>query len=62
MKLTFQLTSVARKAGGDRYEADVEGEDRPMVIYVPQVISRKSGRAVMEIDVTLKLKGGAYVR
>ena len=40
MKLKFELVMPARKSGGDKYEAKIEGEDRPFVIYFPQVISR----------------------
>lgn len=40
-ELVFKLTKPARKKGGDRYEAEIEVEDRPMVIYVPQSISRE---------------------
>lgn len=40
MKLTFHLIKTASKSGGDRYEAGIEGEDRPFVVYFPQSISR----------------------
>lgn len=38
--LTFNLTRLAQKMGGDRYEAEV-GELKPMVIYIPQKFSRQ---------------------
>ena len=42
-KLNFVLVQPARKSGGDKYEGNVEGEDRPFAIYVPQSISREAG-------------------
>lgn len=52
MKIKFHLTRPARKAGGDRYEAELEGEQKPMVIYLPQKISRQEGEVAKEVDVT----------
>jgi len=52
--LTFKLTRPAKKAGGDRYEAAVEGEVNPMVIYIPQTISRTSGQAKLSVEVTIE--------
>ncbi len=55
MKLTLHLIRPARKAGGDRYEADVEGEDKPWVVYFPQSISRLlGGQPTESIDVTIE--------
>jgi hypothetical protein len=52
-KLMFALTRPAKHLGGDRYETMLPGEDRPMVIYVPQNISRPAGAApVKGIEVT----------
>ena len=43
-RLEFFLTRPARKQGGDRYEADFEGEPKPITFYFPQGISRPDGR------------------
>jgi hypothetical protein len=53
MKLTFHLIKAAKKSGGDRYEAAVEGEERPVVFYFPQSISRRGGsiKPVIELDI-----------
>ena len=53
MKLTFHLIKAARKSGGDRYEADVEGEPKPVVFYFPQTISRPGGsiKPVIELEI-----------
>ena len=58
MTLVFKLTRPARKLGGDRYEADVDGEAKPMVIYVPQSISRSANRKVVAetIDVAFNVR------
>ena len=40
MKLTLNLTRPAKSRGGDRYESKLPGEDKPLVIYLPQSISR----------------------
>lgn len=54
MKLTFILTRPAKRSGGDRYEAVVEGEDKPFVVYFPQKLSRPEGKLPYgEITVTL---------
>ena len=39
--MNFVLTKQARKTGGDRYECTLSGAERPMVVYVPQSISRE---------------------
>lgn len=54
MELTFQLKKVARKLGGDRYEAEVEGDNRAFVVYFPQSITRKNGNPPSVINVTVK--------
>ena len=48
-QIEFTLKRVARSRGGDRYEAFIEGEDRPMVIYVPQYISRPEGQPLKKL-------------
>jgi hypothetical protein len=53
-ELKFKLTRPARKQGGDRYEAEV-GEVHPMVIYVPQKISRKEGVPAAELLIRIDL-------
>jgi hypothetical protein len=54
-KLIFILTRPARGIGGDRYETHIEGEDRPMVIYIPQPISREGGTsAAKELEITIE--------
>jgi len=55
-KLTFKLTRPAKKSGGDRYEAKVEGEDNLMVVYVPQSISRAIGQSVLAMEITFEAK------
>ena len=52
IKLTFELTRPARKAGGDRYEVQVASEKLAIVIYVPQYISRKDGVPAYEMEVS----------
>lgn len=47
------LVRVARKAGGDRYECMIEGEDKPLVLYFPQSISRADGSVKETITMTL---------
>ena len=43
MKVVLNLTRPAKSKGGDRYEVTlVEGEN-PLVIYLPQSITRPSG-------------------
>jgi hypothetical protein len=34
--IEMQLTRPAAKQGGDRYEAEIQGEAKPWVVYVPQ--------------------------
>ena len=41
-ELMFKLTRVAKSGGGDRYETNFGEEPKPMVIYLPQSISRIS--------------------
>lgn len=55
-KLMFKLTKAAKKAGGDRYEADT-GEPRPMVIYLPQSISRHPSGIFKEMEIVITPKG-----
>ena len=40
IELIFKLVRPAKSKGGDRYEAALEAEDKPFVIYLPQSISR----------------------
>ena len=54
IELKFKLTRPARKQGGDRYEAEV-GEVHPMIIYVPQKISRKEGVSAAELLIRIDL-------
>ena len=66
-KILFKLARPAKKAGGDRYESVLltaerpnfaVGESKPLVIYVPQSISRTLGGGVVasEIEVTFDPK------
>ncbi len=57
-KLLFKLTRPARKFGGDRYEADLEDEYKPWVLYVPQAISRTGdGKVVADyFEITFEPK------
>ena len=51
--LTFILTRPARKNGGDRYEADMVEEEKPVVFYFPQSISRVAGEPLDKLKVTV---------
>lgn len=53
MEIQFILTREARKGGGDRFEADLKGEDKPFVVYFPQTISRPNGQ--VKETITIKL-------
>ncbi len=58
IKLTLKLTRPAKSRGGDRYEAMLEEEDKPLVIYLPQSITRKfSGQPMEEFEMALEPKG-----
>ena len=46
----FILTRPAKNLGGDRYEAEV-GNSKPMVIYIPQSISRQDGAPASELTI-----------
>ena len=53
--IRFLLTRPARARGGDRYEAKLAGEDKPMVVYIPQQISRDDNSVPypgLEISIT----------
>lgn len=52
-KLTFKLTRIAKGRGGDRYEATIDGEPRPVVIYLPQYITRSNNKPAKEMEVTI---------
>ena len=52
--MTMHLTKAARSKGGDRYEAHIEGEDRPIVIYWPQSISRDETGIKQSLTVTVE--------
>ncbi len=56
MKITLKLVRPAKSKGGDRYEAEVEGEDKPFVVYFPQSISRftSTGNPLEEIIMEIK--------
>ena len=53
-ELKFNLTRAAKSNSGDRYEAEV-GEPKPMVIYIPQKISRREGIPASGLVVTIDL-------
>lgn len=52
--IKFTLVKSARGSGGDRYEGILESEDRPMVIYIPQSISRKGGTPVKILEIEIR--------
>ncbi len=55
-KLKFALTRPAKTNGGDRYEADVKGEPKPLAIYLPQTWTRdKAGKIVENITATFAM-------
>ena len=56
-KLTFDLTRIAKKFGGDRYEHDLEGnKNDKFVVYIPQSISRKAGVVAEKMNITFEPK------
>ena len=52
-KLNFKLVRPAKSSGGDRYEHLTKGNDKWMVVYIPQSISRKGGSPVKELNITI---------
>lgn len=54
MELTFNLTRPAKSRGGDRYEATVEGEFKPLVVYFPQSMTRNGGDICPGFKVTVE--------
>ena len=56
MELILQLTRPAKSKGGDRYESEMEGQDKPFVIYLPQSFTRKNGTPVPVIEMKLVVK------
>lgn len=57
MKTILTLVRNAKGKGGDRYEGRIPGEERNMVIYVPQTISRKSGIPAKSLQMILIREG-----
>jgi hypothetical protein len=53
MKLVLKLTRPATAQGGDRYEVKIPNELNPLVIYLPQSISRKGGVIQKEIKLEI---------
>lgn len=53
-KLVFTLVRPAKAKGGDRYEAPLQGEPKPITIYIPQIISRKNNVPNNIIEVIFK--------
>ena len=51
--LLFNLVNPARKNGGDKYEAVIEGEEKPFSIYIPQKFSRVANVCIPHFEVTL---------
>lgn len=56
MEIVLKLTRPAKSKGGDRYEATLEGEPNPLVIYLPQSITRKNNIPHAELDLTVNVK------
>ena len=54
-ELKLKLTRPAKSKGGDRYETTIEGEAKPMSIYLPQSITRPDGEPVESIEMTLDI-------
>lgn len=44
----LNLTSTAKKSGGDKYSGDL-GDEKPTDIYIPQIISRESSSTPISI-------------
>lgn len=55
MKIKLDLKRPARSKGGDRYEAQLIGEDNPLIIYFPQKISRPGGIPAKYITIDLEV-------
>ena len=53
VELEMVLTRPARSTGADRYEADVEWQAKPYVIYIPQALSRATGSIAEKVLVTI---------
>ena len=52
--IVVEIVKPASKAGGDRYEDKASG----FTIYIPQYISRPSGRSIIkEFTITFEAKG-----
>lgn len=52
--IVMELTRLARKSGGDRYEA-LPGQPCPeLIIYLPQEISRPGNVPLQRIEVTIQ--------
>ena len=56
-KLTLKLTRPAKSRGGDRYEVTMEGEEKPLVIYLPQSITRRGSIIAEGFEMALEVKG-----
>jgi len=54
MEIKMFLEKAAQKNGGDKYAGKVGNEE--MTIYFPQSISRKSGSAATQINITVEVK------
>jgi len=49
------LTQPAKSTGGDRYEAKIEGQDKPFVQYVPQYYSRQNGAPAKFAKISIEM-------
>ncbi|MCD6435966.1 MAG: hypothetical protein J7L15_06215 [Clostridiales bacterium] len=53
MEATLKLTRPAKAKGGDRYETILENETNPLVIYLPQSITRIGNTPYQELNMTI---------
>jgi hypothetical protein len=54
MRLTLKLTRPAKSKGGDRYESSQLFDGKPLVIYLPQEISRTKEGIAQQFGVQLE--------
>jgi len=53
IKVKLELIRPAKGKGGDRYEGYIKGEEKPLVIYLPQHISRTANVTKPSITLTI---------
>jgi len=56
MEAILKLTRPAKAKGGDRYEVIIENEENPLVIYLPQSITRVGNTPHPEFNMIITVK------